>query len=70
MTQYIAVKKETTEREMFSIAAVDRGEVADCIEDVFPSFERVMPLVRLLQENAVPVEHFHDVVEDYILAEQ
>ena len=69
MTQYIAVKKETAERELFGIAAVEGGEPAGCIEDVLPSWEHVLTLVRLLQENGVAAEHFYDVVKDYILAQ-
>lgn len=64
--RYIVVSRETSDRERYDLAVVQENSFVCTIEDVTPKLEQAIALAELLENNRVPVEHFRDVVEDYI----
>jgi hypothetical protein len=51
---------------MYGITALQDTQPLDHLDDVATTSEQTMQLAAMLQKNGVAVEHFRDVVEDYI----
>nr|WP_297175513.1 DUF6514 family protein [uncultured Agathobaculum sp.] len=67
MVHYIVTKSQAAEGTQYGITAVCGQAEFDSIADIAPTFEETARLAALLQENGVAVEHFRDIVEDYLV---
>ncbi len=66
MACYIVTERGMAEGNAYGIAAVSDHAEIERIDDIAPSLQEVLYLAGLLQTGGVAVEHFKDVVEDYV----
>lgn len=66
MVRYLLTEKTVEERKCFGITAVAEDGKTEVIDDIFSDFAEIVALADCLQANSVPMEHFRDVVDDYL----
>jgi hypothetical protein len=66
MIRYVVTERKTEDRTLYGITALQDTQQLDHLDDVAATSEQTMQLAALLQKNGVAVEHFRDVIEDYI----
>ncbi len=68
MIRYIVTAVNDSECVKYGIAAMVGTEYKEKFNDIVPTYEETLHLAALLQENGVAIEHFRDVVEDYLIS--
>ncbi len=66
MVRYIVTEHSASEQVYYGIAVMMEGKKIDKIDNIVLQMEEAILLADLLQSNGVALEHFRDVVEDYI----
>lgn len=66
MVWYVVTESEKAGKLRYGIAAVQGDDRLDWIVDAAPSLGETVRLAAMLQQNAVSIAHFRDVVQDYI----
>lgn len=63
---YVVTERAETDGVRYGIAAVQDGKTQERIDDAAPTLDEVLGLAAMLQQCAVPLEHFRAVVQDYV----